>query len=288
MVAVYLHPRARGEDDGQGGVRRVVEGMQAHLPKWGVSIVDDAASADVIACHIQIPPEFVKRYPDKVFVAHNHGLYWGEFDWPLWARTANQEVMEAIRVADITTAPTEWVANSIRRATSRDVRVVPHGVDLEAWKPGTPAGYVLWDKTRVDLVCDPSPLNHLVRMMPETKFVSTFGDPAPNVKIVGHQTFEHAADLVRYASVYLATVRETFGVATLQALAAGVPVVGFNWGGNAEILTHGVDSWLVPPGDIEGLAEGVRWAMANRATISENARHTAAQYSWDRAAYMYA
>lgn len=287
---VYLHPRARGEDDGQGGVRRVVEGMQAHLEAEGVSIVDNPADADIIACHIQIPPEFLKRHPDKVFVAHNHGLYWSEYEWPLWARTANVEVMEAIRVADVVTAPSEWVANTIRRHTSRDVRVVPHGIDFKEWAGGKPMGYVLWDKTRVDPVCDPSPLNAVARMLPDVQFISTFGDALPNTRIVGHQTFANAADLVRYASVYLATVRETGAPAfgTLQALACGVPVVGFDWGGNSEVLTHGVDSWLVKPGDMQGLADGIRWAIANHKTISANARETAAQYPWQRAARLYA
>ena len=35
---------------------------------------------------------------------------------------------------------------------------------------------------------------------------------------------------------YLATTRETFGIGTLEALAAGVPVLGYDWGGTAELV----------------------------------------------------
>jgi len=289
-MRVFIHPQISGEDTGQGGIRRVIEGQRRHLPEHGIELVDDPAEADVIACHVQIPPEYLRDYPDKAFVHHCHGMYWAEYEWPKWANEANTNVIDAIRAADAVTVPTEWVARIVERHTCRKPWVVPHGLDLEEWMPGPGAGvpYVLWDKTRPDPVCDPRVLNDLAGLMPEIQFVSTFGEVAPNVTITGHQAFAGARELTRSAHVYLATSRETFGIATLQAMACGVPVVGYDFAGQAEIVTHMVDGYLAEPGNLNDLAAGVRWAFANRDAAGAAARATAQKYSWDYPSLMYA
>lgn len=287
-MKVHMYPVASGPDDGQGGVRRVIDGMLRHLPDFGVEFVDRPENADLIACHITIPPEWLRMFPEKAFVEHCHGLYWAEYDWPRWAEQANTDVMEAIRVADAVTVPSEWVADVVTRHTVRKPVVVPHGLDLEEWSPGENIGYVLWDKTRPDPICDPELMQQVAAMMPDVQFLSTFGEPTANVTVVGRMSFLQAKELVRGAAVYLATSRETFGVATIQALACGVPVVGYRWGAQPEIVEHGVNGWLARPYDVADLAEGIRWALANRAAIAPRARLAAERYPWRRAAEMYA
>lgn len=288
-MKLYLYPEFRGKDEGDGGVRRVVEVQRKLLqPKVGVTFVDDPADADVIASHIMLADSIVRRFPDKPIVAHCHGLYWAEYEWDEWAYKANDAVMDLIRTADIVTAPSEWVAQTIRRHTSRDVRVVYHGVNLREWQmPAESGDYVLWNKTRVDPVCDSAPVDMLARAMPEQRFVTTFGSKLPNVEVVGKLSYEAGKTLVQRAAVYLATSRETFGIGTLEAMACGVPVVGYNFGAQPEIVTHGVDGWLVEPGDIDGLVEGVRWARANLGVIAERARESMKRFSWASAIEAY-
>lgn len=299
ITKVHLFPAARGEDDGQGGVRRVIEYQQIFLPvasavdpdPSAIVLVDDPAEADVIACHIEIPQEWLRLYPDKAFVLHCHGLYWREYpNWAPWTEKANASVMEGIRCADVVTSPSQWVAESIARHTSRRAVVIPHGVEPEEWEGPRDEGiedYVWWDKTRPDPICDPAPMNAVAALLPDVHFVSTFGEPAPNVTIVGHLTYEKAADLTRNAAVYLATSRETFGIATLQALAAGVPVVGFNFGAQPEILTPGFDSLLVARNDIPALARAIVQALEERDRLSAGAKETAARFSWLKACEAY-
>lgn len=286
-MKVFLQPRAYGVDDGQGGIRRVVEGQQDFLPKYGVQLVDKIDDADIVACHISIPPEFLKRFPEKIFVAHCHGLYWREYEWEKWTQISNREVMESLRVADVITAPSHWVASVIRRHTSRPVYAVPHGVRFSDWNTVENKGYVLWDKTRPDPVCDPHLMQEVAALLPDVHFVSTFGEPKKNVSIVGHQTFAESQKLTSEAAVYLATSRETFGIATIQALACGVPVVAYNWGAHPEILTHKVDSYLANIEDPKDLAKGILWALENRAIISKAALKTAQHYTWDNACKEY-
>ena len=178
---VHIYPRFGGEDKGDGGVRRVVEAQLRHLPASGFQPVESPEGADVIACHITVPSTYLRLYPEKPFVAHCHGLYWAEYEWATWALKANADVMELLRVADAVTAPSEWVARALRRHTSRPVHVVPHGVELEEWSGGTPRGYVLWNKTRPDPVCDPKPVTALAKAMPDVLFVATFAEESQNL-----------------------------------------------------------------------------------------------------------
>ena len=48
---------------------------------------------------------------------------------------------------------------------------------------------------------------------------------------------------------------ESFGLAALEAMACEVPVVATNVGGLPEVVTHGVDGYLVEPHDVAGAAK---------------------------------
>jgi glycosyltransferase involved in cell wall biosynthesis len=297
-IRLYIHPSFEGEDTGQGGVRRVVEAQARLLPAHGFEIVSNPEAADILASHVTAPKDFFTRYSNKPLVAHNHGFYWSEYAWDgKWAEQANAEVMAQVKAADVTTAPTEWVAQVIRRHSSRDVRVVPHGVDVPARRPkaGT---YVLWNKTRTDPVCDPAAVRELAKRLPDVPFLTTFWQDEDtdkkrpnwpsNVTVTGRVGHAQALAQTQAAAVYLATTRETFGIGTLEAMAAGVPIVGFRFGGQAEIITHGHDGYLAEVGDYDDLANGVRWALANRPAVGREARLTAGGYSWENAIAQYA
>ncbi|HXM98219.1 MAG TPA: N-acetyl-alpha-D-glucosaminyl L-malate synthase BshA [Candidatus Dormibacteraeota bacterium] len=47
---------------------------------------------------------------------------------------------------------------------------------------------------------------------------------------------------------------ESFGLAALEAMACEVPVIATNAGGMPEVIEHGVDGFLVEPGDVAGAA----------------------------------
>jgi glycosyltransferase involved in cell wall biosynthesis len=76
---------------------------------------------------------------------------------------------------------------------------------------------------------------------------------------------------------------ETFGLVNLEAMATGKPVLTTDVPGIEAYATHGETCWLVDPGDVEAIADGLRTLLespALRERLGENARSVAEQYSW--------
>jgi glycosyltransferase involved in cell wall biosynthesis len=57
---------------------------------------------------------------------------------------------------------------------------------------------------------------------------------------------------------------EGLGVSLLQAAAAGVPIVGTRAGGIPEIVRDGINGYLIPPSDVQSIADAVVKVLADR------------------------
>ncbi len=79
--------------------------------------------------------------------------------------------------------------------------------------------------------------------------------------------------------------REGFSNAIVESLAAGVPIVATDVGGNSEAIVDGKCGLLVKPNDLEGLARALKTILTDdtlRQRMSEGARHRAKRFSLDR------
>ena len=78
---------------------------------------------------------------------------------------------------------------------------------------------------------------------------------------------------------------EAWGLAALEAMAHGVPVIASDIGGLPEIVEPGNGGWLVPVGDATALARAITMAATNLDllwTQSQKARERARLFSVDR------
>jgi alpha-1,6-mannosyltransferase len=120
---------------------------------------------------------------------------------------------------------------------------------------------------------------------PETEEVNRYSRFNPAVKYLGH--YDSPTDLAAaYASadVFVMPGRyETFGMATVEALACGLPVVGIEGSGSAAIITPQVGA-LARPGDPRDLARKISVvAGRNGDSIRGDCQELAsARYSWDK------
>lgn len=290
-MKVCIWPSA-AEIQSNHGIGRIVHAQHKYLPQLGVELTGPER-AEVIACHTQ------QSFMPDVHVLHLHGLYWtaepntGRYNSS--HNRANQLIAEAARRARVITVPSEWTAMPFKRDMRISPRVIGHGIDLAEWQAAPNKGvrgegYVLWNKNRDTDVCDPTPAYKLAEK--GVNVVSTFIPPnsrsLANLKVIGPQSHEVIKGILYDANVYLATVKETFGIGTIEAMACGVPVLGFNHGGTASIVTHKENGYLVKPGDYDALHEGYQYIIDNWARLSQAAHHTAEGYDWPKIMEQYA
>lgn len=256
------------------GLGRVIQKYFEYLPQVGIELVDKTATSfDLIAAHAGAKTE--------CDIMHGHGLYWSSYSTNENQQRQNARIIEACRYARAITVPSNWVAESFKRDMHISPYVIPHGVEIDEWQHSEKnKGYVLWNKNRASDACDPTPINELAKRFTGIKFVSTFGERTDNVYITERLAFHQMKKLVQQSSVYLATTKETFGIGTLEALASGIPVLGFDWGGTAEIITNKQDGYLVNPYNYDALEAGLIYILKHRQELSDNARATAKNYSW--------
>lgn len=88
---------------------------------------------------------------------------------------------------------------------------------------------------------------------------------------------ESVVPLLSVADLFLLpSLQESFGLAALEAMACGVPVVASRVGGLPEVIEHGVSGFLHAPDDLEAMATSGVAVLTDaglRARIAEAGRH---------------
>ena len=81
-----------------------------------------------------------------------------------------------------------------------------------------------------------------------------------NIRFVGKQ--EQMEDILAIADLFiLPSEYESFGLAALEAMAAGVPVISTNAGGLGEIMVQGVTGYMANVGDIETMTKQASYIL---------------------------
>ncbi|MGO4911643.1 N-acetyl-alpha-D-glucosaminyl L-malate synthase BshA [Leeuwenhoekiella sp. W20_SRS_FM14] len=83
---------------------------------------------------------------------------------------------------------------------------------------------------------------------------------------------------------------ESFGLAALEAMAHGVPVISSNAGGLAEVNTHGYSGYMSDVGDVDAMAANAWSILKERETLDlfkKQARLQAQQFAIERVVPMY-
>jgi N-acetyl-alpha-D-glucosaminyl L-malate synthase BshA len=215
-----------------------------------------------------------------------------------------------VRQSDAITVPSQWLAEAAYQdlGLPRDmaIEVIPNFVDIDKFcppderaKPAATAGSAMRPRVlthvsnfrplkRLDDVVRifaavraeiPSRLN-LVGEGPERSRVEAL---VKSLGLADHVRFwGERGDLVEIlqgSDVFLLpSETESFGLAALEAMACGVPVVASDVGGVSEVVADGETGFLAAVGDVASMAGHVRRLLSDetlRRRMSQAARHRA-------------
>jgi N-acetyl-alpha-D-glucosaminyl L-malate synthase BshA len=94
---------------------------------------------------------------------------------------------------------------------------------------------------------------------------------ADSVQFLGKQ--DEVAEVISIADLLLLpSEKESFGLAALEAMACGVPVLASNTGGIPELIEHGVSGFIAPVGEISTMARHAIALLSDETKLSEMRR----------------
>jgi glycosyltransferase involved in cell wall biosynthesis len=238
-----------------------------------------ARNADIVHAH-WLPSGLVAAATGRPFVVQ----LWGT-DVAL-ARHAPWAARRVLRRARLAICASRDLAEAARRLGASEARAIPNGIDApgEVGEPSDPphvlyAGRLSPEKGVRELVAATRGLPLVVA-----------GDGPLRAEVPGALGMVPHDELLRLygsaAVVACPSRREGFGVACLEAMAAGRPVVASDVGGLRDLVVDGETGLLVPPGDVTALRAALERLLGDaelRARLGRAARERVlAEFTWKR------
>ena len=193
------------------------------------------------------------------------------------------DAIAAMRV-DRYIANSSAIARRIRKFYRREAEVLHPPVDTERFQiaPRSEVGNYgilasrLVPYKRVDLAVRAfTKLNRPLKVIGTGRGMEELKAMAgPTIEFLGYVSDEELPGLIARAKMYLMPGEEDFGIAPVEANAAGVPVVAFAAGGALDVQVEGKSGFLFRPQTVDGLCEAVERAYAHEwdpETIRQNA-----------------
>jgi glycosyltransferase involved in cell wall biosynthesis/ADP-heptose:LPS heptosyltransferase len=224
-------------------------------------------------------------------------------------RLHQQPLLEAnlLRHAHVVTVPSDWSRRTIRERgwlpPDQPVSILPNGVGELWFEPPRVPSSGRFDVLLVGRMDAQKGVDVLLRALarPElrrvrARIVGTGGASeelramasrlglAGRVEFVGHRSHEEVRTDMTGARLFALPSRaESFGMAIVEAMAAGLPVVTTAAGGIVEFARHGENALVVPVDDDAALGTAIRRVLDDDAlarTLGEGGRRTAERYRW--------
>jgi glycosyltransferase involved in cell wall biosynthesis len=187
-------------------------------------------------------------------------------------------------------AISKWVAACIWRAYRRHARVLYPPVDLEAFSPlsNRDRYYVsvgrLVPHKRLDVLIDAfSRLGRQLLVVGQgSERERLMARAASNVEFLGHVPDAQLAELLGRARAVVHAAEEDFGIALVEAQAAGCPVLAYSSGGAGEIVADGRTGVLFHRQTPEAVMEAVDVFEAAGPFSEHECRRNAMRFSKER------
>lgn len=242
-------------------------------------------------CYMYTPARFAwHQYQDYLAV---HGLRsgvrgvlakWILHYFRMWDQLAVGRVDHLLAISE-STARAAW------RAYRRPAQVIYPPVDLDRFRPLTPRGdyYVtlarLVPNKHVDLIVQAcAALGRRLLVIgdgPERKRLERLA--GNDVQLLGWLPDDQVGDLLGRARAFVHAAEEDFGIAPVEAMAAGCPIIAYADGGLQESVTDGLSGLFFEERSVSGVMGGLQRFESIEAVFRPQAvRQAALPYGKDR------
>ena len=141
-------------------------------------------------------------------------------------------------------ANSSYVARRIAKLYRRPARVIYPPVDTERYRPDLPreeflvavSRFAPYKRMNIIVEAFTRMGKPLVAIGEGSEFVKAQRIAGPNVKLLGYQPDEVVADYLQRAKAFVFAADEDFGIASVEAQAAGCPVIAYGKGGALETI----------------------------------------------------
>jgi glycosyltransferase involved in cell wall biosynthesis len=240
--------------------------IHAHSVRWA------GVAAAKVANRLQLP---------LVITEHSSAVAEGQI--PSWAK---DHVSAAFRRADSVIAVSNFLSGRLEEWLGDvHIHVIPNIVDTNFfYRPPTERAHTpsvvltvghLQEEKTVDVLIrafvhafggDPSvilAIGGVGDQLPALRRLAKSLDLDRQIRFLGVLHREEVRKAMWRADVYACSSSiETFGVALVEAMATGLPVLSTRSGGPSEVVIGGT-GWLVPPNDVVSFAQGLRLALSH-------------------------
>ena len=185
-------------------------------------------------------------------------------DWVLdnfrtWDKAAASRVHEFAAIS-------QGIAKRIQSSYQRGSRLIYPPVEIERFHPNGGRGdyFVTISRLvahkRIDLIIEAfSRLNLPLKIIgdgPQRKKLQRHA--APNIEFLGYQPDEVVAQLVSKARGFVCAAEEDFGIAIVEAQAAGCPVIAYKAGGALETVAAGTTGLFFEEQSVASLIDAIQ------------------------------
>jgi glycosyltransferase involved in cell wall biosynthesis len=201
-----------------------------------------------------------------------------------WDKAASSRVQEFAAIS-------QGIAKRIQSAYQRKARVIYPPVEIERFHLNGQRGdyFVTLSRLvahkRVDLIIEAfSKLNLPLKIIgdgPEKKRLQRCA--TPNIEFLGYQSDETVAQLVSQARGFVCAAEEDFGIAIVEAQAAGCPVITYKAGGALETVIDGVTGLFFEDQSVASLSAAIQrfnesGPCFHRSDMTDNAQRFGKQH----------
>ncbi|MEW5983886.1 MAG: GT4 family glycosyltransferase PelF [Acidobacteriota bacterium] len=225
--------------------------------------------------------------PVVIHTRHGRG-YLARQPIATFSRLASRWTTEFVAVSEDAAS----VARDVEGVPPRKLHVIRNGVDLDRFHAATAARRIPRRAVtigRLDPIKDQQTLLRAARLVVdrEPQFQLDIVGDGPSrrelealgrtLELAGHVRFlgyrQDVGPLLAGPDFFvLSSISEGLPLALLESMAAGLPAVATDVGGNREVVVPGETGYLVPAGSPEALADGMLTMLADAAAIARMGR----------------